>query len=136
MRGVSGSGKSTNARVIAGTEGQVVSRDDIRLCLFGIEFGVPEDRVTIAEHALINGFLSAGIDVVSDNTNIYWDYVKTIAQIGYDNGADVELYVIDTPLAQCKVQNDKRAIMGGRHVPHDVIERQWVRFQKTKDWSL
>lgn len=138
MRGVSGCGKSTKAKAYADMlNGQVVSRDDIRLGFFGVEFDPNiEERVTVIEHAMIDAFLRKGIDVISDNTNIEWKYVKAIAKIGYRQGATVKVEAIDVPLKVCKERNDKRGLLGGRHVPHEVIEKQYSRFQGTKNREL
>lgn len=138
MRGVSGSGKSTRATEIAlSTGAEVVSRDSIRLTRYGVEYGPPvdESRVTIIEHAMIEGFLKSRISVVSDNTNIDWNFVKQIAKIGRD-WADIVIEVVDVPLEQCILRNDKRAMMGGRFVPHHVIRRQYEQFQTNKDNTL
>lgn len=134
VRGISGSGKSTWARSQAAV---VVSRDDIRIGIFGVEYDPNvEENVTLIEHAMIAAYLKVGKDVVSDNTNIEPKFVKAIAKIGYRYGAEVELKVVDVSLAAAKKNNDHRAMMGGRHVPHEVIERQHSRFQSTKNFVL
>ena len=133
VRGVSGSGKSTWA---SNQNAVVVSRDLIRLALFGEESMQDEAMVTTVEHAAIAHALRAGKDVISDNTNIEWKFVRTLADIAWKAGADVEIKVFDVPLADCIRRNDKRAAMGGRMVPHDVIKRQHQRFQGTKGKTL
>lgn len=130
VRGISGSGKSTwtNAQ-----SAKIVSRDAIRIGLFGVEYDPSiESDVTLVEHAMIAAYLKAGHDVISDNTNIEWKFVKALAKIGYRYGAEVELKVFDVPLKEAKRNNDHRAMLGGRHVPHEIIERQHARFQSTK----
>lgn len=134
IRGVSGSGKSTLSRE---QNAKVVSRDQIRIGLFNMEFDPAiEEEVTLIEHAMIKAYLKAGYDVISDNTNIEWKFVKKIANVGYSCGAEVELVVLDVPLETCIKRNDHRAMMGGRMVPHDVIRKQYERFQKTKNMTL
>lgn len=138
MRGVSGSGKSTQARMIADmTNAQIVSRDDIRMAFFGKEFDPAiEDRVSIIEQAMIEGLLRKGVDVISDNTYIEMKYVKATAKIGYRCNAEVKVVVVDEPLAVCKARNEARAFAGGRNVPNEVIEKQYSRFQGTKNQDL
>jgi predicted kinase len=135
MRGVSGSGKSTRARQIAdATNAQIVSRDDIRLGIFNTEFDPAiEDRVSVFEKSAIEGFLRAGIDVISDNTNIEWKYVKATAKIGHRQGADVRVEVVDAPLHVCLARNSLRALVGGRDVPESIIRKQHDRFQGTRN---
>lgn len=134
VRGVSGSGKSTWANNQNAT---VVSRDQIRLALLGTAANFEEEQlVTFVEHAAIEGALRAGKDVISDNTSIEWKFVKALAGIGHKVGAEVELKVFDVSLADCIKRNEHRAMLGGRHVPIDVIKRQHERFQKTKNLTL
>lgn len=137
MRGVSGSGKSTVARrEAAKTKAVVVSRDLIRLALYDDPREADEGLVTLFEDAWVDAALGDGRDVIVDDTNITWDYVQRLQFIGVKNNAEAALLVLDVPLDTCIKNNDHRAMMGGRHVPHDVIKRQYRRFQENKDWTL
>lgn len=137
LRGISGCGKSTEAAILAAQGAKVVSRDAIRIGLFDFEFDpTREDEVTLIEHAMLEAYLKAGYDVVSDNTNIENKFMKNIAKIGYKYGAEVEVKVFDISLDEAKKRNDKRAALGGRFVPHDVIERQHDRLKKTRGYQL
>src|SRR5688500_11083906 len=127
IRGVSGSGKSTWAR---NQNAMVVSRDQIRLDVapdVRKPMDVDRELVTLIEESAVAGLLSKGRDVIVDDTNITWRYVTRLAEIGWANGADVEVKVFDVPLEQCIKNNDHRSMMGGRFVPHDVIKRQHDR---------
>lgn len=141
MRGVSGSGKSTIAR--AQPDSVVVSRDDLRAALFGSDgpdyhsvpkplLKVREDTVTEAEHAAIRAALRAGLNVISDNTNVRMQNVNPIAAIGYTEGAEVKVNLVDVPLATAIERNRMRASMGGRNVPEDVIRKQYDALQSSK----
>lgn len=141
MRGVSGSGKSTIARSIPGA--LVVSRDDLRKALFGSDdqdyYSVPkhvlrarEEAVTKAEHASIQAGLRAGFHVVSDNTNARMKFLNPIAAIGYAEGAEVEVRVVDVPVAVAIERNKQRHAMGGRMVPENVIREQHGALQQSK----
>jgi len=144
LRGVSGSGKSTWARQ---QNAHVVSRDDLRVLLFpGDEqayYEVPSDiffareqAVTLAQDAMVAAFLKAGRDVVVDNTNIEWKFVKALAKIGYRYGAEVEVKVFDVPLQRAVNNNTWRAANGGRNVKREIIEKQHSRFQGNKSKTL
>jgi predicted kinase len=142
MRGLAGSGKSTKARSYPGAV--VVSRDDLRLALFGSDgqdyykvdksvLKQREDFITKVEQAAIRDGLRAGNHVVSDNTNIEPKYMKPFIKIAHSVGATVEIDVVDVPLNVALARNLARGAQGGRFVPEDVIRKQHDRFQQTKD---
>lgn len=144
VRGVSGSGKSTWA---TSQNAVVVSRDALRLAFFGSNdqdyytvdkdvLSQKEHTVTVLQDAAIEGALRAGKDVIVDNTNIEWKFVKQLAKLGYRSGAEVEVKVFDVPLTKAVARNAMRARLGGRDVPEDVIRKQHDRLQGTKDREL
>lgn len=142
-RGLSGSGKSTWAESQFGAV--VVSRDSLRAALFGSDgqdyykrgdLRDCENLVTAVERKAIDAALRTGKNVISDNTYIEWGFVKPIAKIGWDNGAEVEVKVFDVPLATAIERNNARAAMGGRNVPETAIRQQWARFQQSKKTKL
>lgn len=141
LRGVSGSGKSTLAESIPGA--MVVSRDRLRVAMFGDDgeeyYKVPkevlrarEDAITEAEHAAIRAGLRGGMNVISDNTNVKMRYVQPIANIGYREGAEVKINVVDVPLDVAIKRNAARAALGGRFVPEKVIREQYGALQQSK----
>lgn len=134
LRGVSGSGKSTWAENQTGKV--IVSRDRIRVSLFGDERMTDEPLVTVMQDAQIEAALKAGRDVIVDNTNIEWKYVKALAKIARRVGAEVEVKVFDVPLQRALNNNTWRAANGGRDVPRSVIEKQHSRFQGNKNKQL
>src|SRR3982751_5434830 len=111
LRGISGSGKSTWARQ---QRAVVVSRDAIRDMLFPLHSNDPEayyqqdkevlsvceNNVTMVQNSSIAGLLRGGQDVIVDNTNISFQFVKALAKIGHRYGAEVEVKVFDIPLDQ------------------------------------
>lgn len=144
IRGVSGSGKSTWSRQQNAT---VVSRDDLRVLLFPMPveeyyqapsevFAAREQKVTVAQDAMVDAFLRIGQDVIVDNTNVQWKFVKALAKIGYRRGAEVELKVFDVPLKDCLARNDKRGMAGGRYVQPEIIKKQYESFSKNKSMTL
>lgn len=141
LMGLSGSGKSTYAE---STGKAIVSRDALRVAMFGDDgpnyyehpqVRTREDAVTVAEHAAIAGALSVGLDVIHDATNLTTRFSQKIANIGYANGAKVEVKVFDVPLETALERNRKRGMMGGRLVPDDVIRKQHSRLQTSKNWK-
>lgn len=143
MRGISGSGKSTWANSQANVV--VVSRDAIRIQLYGSDgpeyYGVAKDilslrerRVTLVHDGIIHHSLTAGDDVIVDNTHIELKYVEQLEAIASNLGARVRIVVIDVPLEKAIANNSRRAAHGGRYVPEDVIRNQYERLQLTKDY--
>ena len=147
LRGISGSGKSTWARMQFAT---VVSRDDLRDIYAPVHRENPEayyalhkdvlsrheQTITVMQDALIAGLLKAGKDVIVDNTNIEWKYVKALAKIGYRYGAEVEVKVFDVDLGTAMMRDEFRGRNGGRWVGNDVIKKQHERFSKNKNMTL
>lgn len=143
VRGISGSGKSTWARSQAGAI--VVSRDDIRVMLYGSDgpdyYEHPELKsreafVTKVERAIITNGLNYGKTVISDNTNIEMKFVNKLAAIGYSVGVPVEVKVFDVAFDTAVARVGKRAGMGGRDLPVEVIRKQYDRFVNTKNAEL
>lgn len=135
LRGISGSGKSTWAESQAGHP-VVVSRDRIRMAMFGTEDFIDEDFITKVEHNAIAEGLRAGRDVIVDNTNIQPKYLKAQAEIGYKAGAEVEVKLFDVDLKTALGRNQMRSFAKGRYVPEDVIRKQYERLQGTKNFQL
>lgn len=143
LRGISGCGKSTWARQ---QNAVVVSRDDLRVLLFpdvAVEeyyksplIGEREKTVTIMQDAMVAAALKAGRDVIVDNTNIEWKFVKQLAKIGYRYGAEVELKVFDVTLQEAVWRDARRAEAGGRFVGEPVIRKQYERFKSNKNKQL
>lgn len=132
MRGISGSGKSTEARRIqaAATEPTiVVSRDDLRLALYNTAFGPPIDEtyVSTVEQSIIHSALGREINVISDNTNLIPRYVHRLVS-RVKHCATVQLREVEAPLALAQSRNAARAAAGGRFVPEDVIAHQHSAF--------
>lgn len=132
MRGISGSGKSTRARQIQLERpgSIIVSRDDLRLALYGKDFGPPinEGFISDIEYNIIEHGLTRGVDVISDNTNLSPRYINPKIATATAMGATVVLEEVNTSLDTAKQRNRSRADAGGRFVPEAVIEVQYEQF--------
>lgn len=143
LRGISGCGKSTWARQ---QNAKIVSRDDLRVMMFpqfdATEYykapglGEREQEITVAQDALVGAYLRAGKDVIVDNTNIEWRFVKALAKIAYRFGAEVEVKVFDVAYTDAVHRDFVRGLQGGRTVGEDVILKQYNRFKMNKNMSL
>lgn len=144
LRGISGSGKSTWARQ---QNAIVTSRDSIRHGTLDVPYDTwynwPVDKrndmegmVSRLQEATIAALLKDGRDVIVDNTNIQWKFVKQIAKIGYRYGAEVEVKVFDVPLSVAQMRVKGRAAMGGMLVPDEVIAKMYESFKANKNKTL
>ena len=128
MIGISGSGKSTLANKISSEKrAMIVSSDKIRAELYGDENiqGDP-NHVFKLVHDRIVAYLSTGIDVVYDATNISFKNRKKFFKFlesKYINANNIAV-VMTTPLNICLKNNSSRE----RVVPEDVILRQYRNF--------
>jgi len=124
-RGIPRSGKSTFAKkwVLEAPNRARVNRDDIRMQLYGQEFGgiINEGVVTKVQHSMIRTLLNAGISVIVDDCNITEKYVTTFTNIAKEFGAAVSLNVVDTPLKVALARNLACQENGERYVPEHVI---------------
>lgn len=144
MRGVSGSGKSTWAESQPGA--LVVSRDRIRKGVFGSddqdyyavskeELHRKESLVTKIQDMSIAEGLREGMHVIVDNTNVRPKFIKSIVDIGYKAGAEVEVKVIDVPVSVAIERNAARHAAGGRMVPERIIRDQHEALRNSRNWK-
>lgn len=141
MRGYSGSGKSTKAREIATeTDAVVVNRDYIRKMLLG-EWWTgdkdDEDRVTVAETALVDAHLRAGTSVVVDATHLHAPFLRKWARLAAKRGADFEVVDVHCDVAECQRRVYERwsREMGSdsaRYIDPKVVDQQAKRWPAAK----
>jgi predicted kinase len=124
-RGVPGSGKSTYARkwVFDGTKRARVNRDDIRMQLYGLEFGgiIDEAVVTAVQYSMIRALLERGVSVIVDDCNISQKYITAFTKIANEFDATVRVNVVEVSLGTALERNRMRKDQGGRFVPENVI---------------
>lgn len=135
--GISGSGKSTEAKEISKSTGAViVNRDSIRSMLFGLsdedhkDYNQREDLyeceklVTEVEKKSVRSILSTGKDVIADNTHLKMSYLNAYKE--YD--VSLEYLLIDEDLFTCLTRDSQRK----RSVGPEVINRQYASLQELK----
>ncbi len=125
--GPSGSGKSTYAKnfVQKNENYCIVSRDDFRYAFQNkgvVDFKLEETITKLVKHTT-KQLLSDGFNILYDATNLKAKYIEQyISHVRYL--ADVEFYILNTPLETCIERDSKRE----RKVGQEVIERQWKDF--------
>lgn len=133
-RGLPGSGKTTEAmRMLAANPGMVrLNRDALREALYG-RSGVlehaAEASITTIQQTAAREALTAGRDVVVDDSNLRARYCRQWADIAAACGA--ELAVVDltsVPVEECIRRDKARGEAGGRSVGAEVIQGMHARY--------
>jgi len=126
-RGLPGSGKTTWARQQGGAVR--VNRDDLRHMLHGghIGLGWAEVQVTLAQRALIESLLRAGLNVISDDTNLRRSVVRELTELAAACGAGVVVRdFTDVPLEECIARDAART--GDERVGEEAIRAMHRRY--------
>ena len=126
-RGLPASGKTTWARRQRGAVR--VNRDDLRRMLHGgwSGRGWAEVQVTIAQRAQIEALLKAGVNVISDDTNLAGRVVKELSDLAGECGATVVIKdFTDVPLETCLARDAERD--GDDKVGEDAIRAMYRRY--------
>lgn len=124
------SGKSTYAEWIVRTEPKTmrISRDEIRFAQFQDQMDAPtESMITKIINEQTRTLLSNGWNVIFDNCNTKWDYIKEPIAI-FKELANIEFKLFDLPLEELYERNEKRT----RKVPKKVIENMFHQLQGLK----
>ncbi|MEP7093175.1 MAG: AAA family ATPase [Flavobacterium sp.] len=129
--GCPASGKSTYAEWKVRTESKTmrISRDEIRFSQFQ-EAMDPASETMISKMILtqVKTLLSNGWNVILDNCNVKWDYIKQPIS-DFSEMANIDFKLFDLPLEELLIRNEKRE----RKVPKKVIENMFHQLQKTKE---
>lgn len=130
MMGVPASGKSEFAKRIQPwiKNSVIISRDEVRLIMMtdGDRYFKNEKKVFAKFCRQINEALAANKNVIVDATHINRaSRKKLLSKIDSDLYSRVDIFVMQTPLAQCILNNDKRE--GLAKVPQKAIKDMWRR---------
>lgn len=127
-RGLPASGKSTKAREMVAERLDYgfmvrINRDDIRSML-GTTTGQQEGFITRLQDSMIDTALSAGHDVIVDDTNFFKGTDKRFRLLAEKHGADTVLIdFTDVPLETCITRDFWRKDAVGEYVIRQMHDR-------------
>lgn len=122
LKGLPASGKTTYARELVDQGWTRVNKDDLRRMLHNGKWSKQnEQEVLEARDSIIIDALTAGNNVVVDDTNFESKHHDTLEEIAKTFDADFEVLFIDTPLEDCILRNENRA----DKVPLSVIYQMY-----------
>ena len=127
MRGLPASGKSTKAKEILNQDpshSMIVSRDDIRITMFGKHHGVDEDAVSEVEMASVKAGLREGKTVIIDAMHLRQSYVNRWQKLGYP----IEIVECYAPLNVLLARNHVRE----KQVPAEFLKKNYEKFAINK----
>jgi predicted kinase len=144
-RGLPASGKTTKARAWVAEDPERrarVNRDDLRAQLHDSTFikrsadsPGTERAVQAARDAQITALLKAGIDVVSDDTNLPSRSARDLRKLAVSAGAEFEVWdLTDVPFDVCVARNAERE--GRARVPDDRMLEMYQKFVRGKTYPL
>ena len=134
--GIPGSGKSTEARRMAGSFAarnltvEYISRDELRFSIISdeSEYFSKEKEVFNKFVEKMNNSLNKNDCTIIDATHISKaSRAKILRRVENPDDARLLVLYLTTPLNICMQQNDLRA--GRERVPHEVIERMAEQFE-------
>jgi predicted kinase len=132
MRGIPGSGKSTEARQLAGSGGVIHSTDDYFMSDGEYRFNVTDLPANHAKNfsSFTNSLRHGVSPIVVDNTNTKtWEYSRYVQQ-AKKFGYAVE--IVEMPI----ISPELAASRNTHGVPRDVIAQMINRWQDTPDELL
>ena len=138
LSGIPCSGKSTWAKqfVKGKTDWVIVNRDSFRLGRGDYWIPSQESYITKLEDTAIESALNAGLNVISDNTNLNPKTISKLKEIAEIYGAEVEEKFFHVSLKEAISRDLERGQKGGISVGKKVIEDFYYKYIKDKKDSM
>ena len=138
LSGIPCSGKSTLAKqfIRGKTDWVIVNRDSFRLGRG--EYWIPsqESYITKLEEFAIEEAFRAGLNVISDNTNLNPKTIDKLKEIAETYGAEVEEKFFNVSLKEAISRDLERGQKGGISVGKKVIEEFYYKYIKDRRDSM
>lgn len=133
LKGLSASGKSTEAKRLVAEEGYFrTNKDTIRKELFGDDYKRKDEKKVVKERdRLVRKALSEGKDVVVDDTNLNPVHIKDLMNIAKEMNVifKVDDSFLDVSLTECIERDKKREDSVGEQVIrqqyHDFVAKKF-----------
>lgn len=125
MKGLPGSGKTTQAKLLSNPSGYVrVNKDDLRAMMNDSKWSKGNESFVLqVRDFIISEALYAGKNVVVDDTNFEAKHRLTLSSLAKKYGATFEEVFIDTPLDECIERDLKRPNSVGSKVIKNMYEK-------------
>lgn len=137
LSGIPCSGKTTYAKKLQKLSGyQIISRDDIRMRLFGKRYKQNSNGEFIVtrefEKLLFNAAL-ADKDTILDNTFCKERYINEVLErCGVFKNAQICIKFFDISLGVAYIRNVLRYLKTGKYIPRSVIKNMYKNYKKIK----
>lgn len=139
LKGLPASGKSTYAKELIKTQPNWVriNKDDIREMINGSQWSKEnEKQVLIVRDNLIFQYITAGYNVVVDDTNLNPKHEKQIKEIANKLNVDFEVKNFDTPISECIKRDALRTKPVGKKVIWEMYMNYIFKPDKFKEWNV
>lgn len=139
LQGIPNSGKSRWAEENESYNRAIVCRDEIRMELFNLRkyndytFSKEnEKKVTEQFNKEFDAYLSVGIDIILDNTNLKYHYLLLYIEKARAKGYEVEFKKFPISLWKAQYRNIVRWITTGKYIPWKVMKDMQKNYKKLK----
>lgn len=133
--GLPGSGKSSFAKSLMAKNSTYkrINKDQMRLLFdFGVWNKKNEQFINNMEEILMREILSAGYNLIIDNTNMELKWLQRAERIAEEYDCDLEIKEFNTPLDICLDRDSKRENPVGSKVIQGMANRYLKRPQEVK----
>ena len=124
LKGLPASGKTTFAKELSKKGWIRINKDNLREMLNNSVWSKEnEKQILKVRDSLIRQYVSAGFNVVVDDTNLDIKHEIQIKNLAVELNADFEIKIFDTPLYDCIERDSKREKPVGKKVILDMYNR-------------
>jgi predicted kinase len=135
LKGLPASSKTTYAKELVDQGWARVNKDNIREMVNNSKWSKEnEQQVLILRDNLIRQYVSAGYNVVVDDTN-FGKHEAHIHAIAEELGADFEVKFFDIPVSECIRRDALREKPVGKKVIHQMFLQYLYNPEKFKEWT-
>ncbi len=129
--GLSGSGKTSWVRELGVGPNEIYLNADSMRAILGSGEGdqTVNKQVFSTLKTMFKYSLFVGHSIILDNTNLTRETRKDWIKMAKDAGYEITAIVFDVPLEQCLENIGKRIKNNGLHVPKEIVEKQFQKFQ-------